>query len=68
MDQEIIDSNILIIADGLGRDIPESDIIEAYKAAGFEMSDITLLLAAARIIYDARKNAVPVKAVFKRVT
>ena len=69
MNEELIDANILVIAEGMGRGISESDIIEAYIKAGFEMSDITLLLAAAKIIYEDRKNAPPPQApVFRRVT
>jgi len=68
MDPELIDSNIQVIASGLDRGIPEKEIIEAYITAGFNMADITLLLAAAKIIHHDRKTAVPVKGVFKRVT
>jgi hypothetical protein len=66
MNEELIESNIQVIADGLARDIPESEIIEAYIAAKFEMSDITLLLAAAKLLLHDRKTAPPVKGVFKR--
>jgi len=66
--EELIESNIKVIADAMARDIPEPEIIEAYIKAGFEMSDITLLLWAARFIHNDRKAAQPVQAVFRRVT
>ncbi len=67
MNEEVIDSNILIIADGLARDIPENEIIEAYIAVGFNMADVTLLLAAAKLLLSDRKNAQPVRGSFRRV-
>jgi len=68
MNEEIIEGNIRIIADGLGRDIPENEIIEAYVTAGFEMADVTLLLAAAKLLLGDRKNAQPIRGTFRRVT
>lgn len=68
MNPEIIEGNILIIADGLARDVSENEIIEAYVAAGFEMADVTLLLAAAKLLHSDRKNAQPVRGTFRRVT
>lgn len=67
MREDIIDSNIQVIADGLSRNIPESEIIEAYIKVGFEMSDVTLLLAAGKLLYNDRKSAPPVKGMFRRV-
>lgn len=68
MNPEIIESNIRIIADGLARDIPENEIIEAYVTAKFDMADVTLLLAAAKLLLSDRKNAQPVRGTFRRVT
>lgn len=68
MNPEVIESNIMIIADGLARDVPENEIIEAYITAGFNMADVTLLLAAAKLLHGDRKNAQPVRALFRRVT
>lgn len=68
MNEEVIEGNIQIIADGLARDVSEAEIIEAYINAGFDMGDITLLLAAAKILLSDRKNAQPTRAVFRRVT
>ena len=65
-----IESNICIIADGIGRDpyLTDTQIIEAYIEAGFEMSDITLLLAAAKLLANDRKEAQLTKGVFRRAT
>lgn len=68
MIEEIIESNIRVIADGLERDLPENEIIEAYIAVGFEMADITLLLAAAKLLVSDRKSAQPARSIFRRVT
>lgn len=68
MMEEIIESNIRVIADGLERDLPENEIIEAYIAVGFEMADITLLLAAAKLLVGDRKSAQPTRSIFRRVT
>jgi len=66
--EEIINSNILVTADALAINVPQEEIIEAYIATGFNMADITLLLAAAKLLYNDRKNAPPIKASFKRIT
>ncbi len=67
MNEEIIDSNILIITDGLSKGIPEEEIIEAYTDANFNMADIVLLLTAAKLLLNDRKNAKPIKGSFKRI-
>jgi hypothetical protein len=67
MNQECIDNNIMIIANGLDRDIPEEEIIQAYMTAGFDQGDTFLLLTAAKIIHQDRKTAIKPKALFKRV-
>jgi hypothetical protein len=68
MNEEVIENNIRIIADGLDRDLPENEIIEAYVTVGFTMADVTLLLAAAKLLLSDRKNAQPVRGTFRRVT
>ena len=68
MNEGSIENNIRIIADGLEREISEDEIIEAYINAKFNMADITLLLAAAKLLISDRKNAQPTKGVFRRAT
>jgi len=68
MNEGVIEGNIRIIADGLDRDLPENEIIEAYIAVGFDMADVTLLLAAARLLLGDRKSAQAVRGTFRRVT
>jgi hypothetical protein len=64
---DVADSNILLIADGISKGISEKEIIEAYIIVGFGMADITLLLAAAKLLCTDRKNVQPTKKLFKRV-
>ena len=60
-----IDRHILLIANYLAY-IGEEEIAAIYVKAGFELDEISLLLIAARIIYNDRKNATPVNPLFKR--
>lgn len=67
MNQEAIDVHIREIAYHLVEGLSENEIIEMYSFSGVNMADISLLLAAGKILYNDRKNAKPVKGSFKRV-
>lgn len=65
-----IENNIRIIADGIERDpyLTDTQIIQAYIDAGFEMADITLLLAGGKLLASDRKNGRLTSGVFRRAT
>jgi len=59
MNQDTIDHHILIIANALNNNIAINDIISCYISNNFSMADISLLLAAAKIIHGDRINGTP---------
>ena len=59
MNPDTIDQHILLIADALTQKVSQSHIIQTYIDSNFTMSDISLLLAAATIIYNDRINGTP---------
>ena len=61
-----IDRHILLIANYLNY-IGDEEIATIYVKAGFELDEIALLLAAARILYQDRKDTPLPKPLFKRV-
>lgn len=71
MDREVIDNNILLIAYqlGLGEDeYIDKEVIDVYTDAGFEQDEIFLLLTAAKMLHQDRKNAPKPKSLFRRVS
>ena len=67
MNHDSIDEHIALVARMLELNMTDNLIIDAYIERGFIMADITLLLAAGKIIYEARKSAPPPQTMFRRV-
>jgi len=68
IEPDSIDGHIMLIANALCSGMKEEDIIAAYEKNGFPGDEISLILAAGKLICQDRKDASPLKPIFRRVT
>lgn len=63
---ENIDLYIVLVADALMRGVTEAEIILFYESRNYHHDDILDILAAGKVLYEARRDAPPKKTLIRR--